>query len=180
VVPLVLIGAWSLSQAGRPLVRRAGAGLTVLWVLAYTAVGALRIAEGWPTSAYRIRAERLAAAVEALGRTVPDGAVVGAPEFWAALHLHGGWTVAPSVLFDPGAPEGDAPVWGTPESQERLWRGAGIDYLLLEQSGALHGAGLDRLEAGCPGTVQLVATLRPQAIVRLDWARACGPEEPPG
>lgn len=172
-VALVMIGGWTLSGVERPLVRRGAVALTVLWIIGYSAVGALRIAEGWPAAGYRIRAERLAAAVEALGHIVPEGGVVGAPEFWAALHLHGGWTVAPSVLFDPGASDEDTPTWGTPEAQERLWRGAGIEYLLLEQGGALHGAGLDRLEASCPGTVQLVAMLRPQAIVRLDWDAVC-------
>jgi hypothetical protein len=172
VVALVAIGAVALVSALRP--RRAAAlvaGLVALWAGFYGVVNAHRIASEWPTAAYSIRANRLAAAVEAMGQTVPRDAVVGAPEFWAAIHLHGGWTVAPSVLFDPASTDAESPAWGSPEAQERLWRSAGIEYLLLEQGGLLHGTALDRLEARCPGMVQVLARTAPMLVVRLDWAR---------
>ena len=126
-----------------------------------------------PVSVERWNARALpeldAAAVEAMSRTVPPDAVVGAPEFWAALHLHGGWTVAPSVLFDPASTDAEAPSWGSPDAQERLWRSAGIEYLLLEQGGLLHGATLDRMGEGCPGMVQVLARTPPMLVVRLVW-----------
>jgi hypothetical protein len=172
LVGLIAIGAWEL--APRVRAQRVGAvGLALVvggWAAFYAVVNTHRIASAWPTSAYRVRAERLAVAVEALRRTVPPDAVVGAPEFWAALQLHGGWTVAPSVLFDPATTDAEAPSWGSPESQERLWRSAGIEYLLLEQGGLLNGAALDRLEARCPGEVRVLARIPPMMLVRLPWA----------
>lgn len=170
VVPLLALGAAALLPTLRA--RRAAKialGLVGLWAGFYGIVNAHRIASEWPTAAYRIRADRLAAAVEAMSRTVPPDAVVGAPEFWAALHLHGGWTVAPSVLFDPASTDAEAPSWGSPDAQERLWRSAGIEYLLLEQGGLLHGATLDRMEEGCPGMVQVLARTPPMLVVRLVW-----------
>lgn len=178
LVALVAMGAVALVSALKP--RRAAAlvaAFVALWAGFYGVVNAHRIASEWPTAAYSIRANRLAAAVEAMSQTVPRDAVVGAPEFWAALHLHGGWTVAPSVLFDPASTDAESPAWGSPEAQERLWRSAGIEYLLLEQGGLLHGAALDRLEARCPGMVQVLARTAPMLVVRLDWAR--GPQGAP-
>jgi hypothetical protein len=148
-------------------------GAAVLWVSSYSAVTAFRIAEGWPTAPYRLRAERLATAVEALSRTVPDDAVVGAPEFWAALRLHGGWTVAPSTRFDPRSTDPDAPMWGTPDEQIALWKSLGIEYLLLEQAGKLHGAALDQLEDSCAGMVQVLARMPAMMVVRVDWDAEC-------
>jgi len=175
VVPLhmLLMGAMAIGvialMDGRSgaRVRRVGATLLVGWTAYYGVVNTFRIAEEWPTAGYRIRAERMAAAVEAMGRTVPPDAVVGAPEFWAGLHLHGGWTTAPSVLFDPASTDVEAPSWGSPDAQERLWRAAGIEYLLLEQGGALNGAALDRIEARCPGAVEVVARIPPMLLVRV-------------
>ncbi|MEX2467211.1 MAG: hypothetical protein WD995_09885, partial [Gemmatimonadota bacterium] len=117
VVALLAVGAVALASTRRT--RRGTAvviGLVGLWAGFYAVTNAHRIASEWPTAGYRIRAERLAAAVEAMTRTVPQDAVVGAPEFWAALHLHGRWTVAPSVLFDPASTDVEAPVWGSPEA----------------------------------------------------------------
>lgn len=146
------------------------AAAAIAWAGFYAVVTTVRIAEEWPTAGYVIRAQRLAGGVEAMTRTVPADAVVGAPEFWAGLHLHGGWTVAPSVLFDPASRDLEAPSWGSPEAQERLWRSAGIEYLLLEQGGLLHGATLDRLEARCPGAIAVLARVPPMMVVRLPWA----------
>lgn len=152
-------------------------GAAVLWVGAYTAVTAGRIANGWPAAPYRLRAERLATSVEALTRTAPPDAVIGAPEFWAALHLHGGWTVTPSVRFDPRSVDPDAPLWGTPEEQISLWRSAHVDVLLLEQAGMLHSAALDELEARCPGSVQILAQMPSTMVVQISpWDSTCSEE----
>lgn len=148
-------------------------GLAVTWLIAYTSVTAGRIAEGWPTAPYRLRSDRLATSVEALSRTIPDDAVVGAPEFWAGLHLHGGWTVAPSTRFDPRNADPDVPMWGTPTQQLALWRSAGIDHLLLEQGGLLHEDSLNRLEAACPGSVFILARMPGSMVVRLAWDASC-------
>lgn len=153
--------------------RRMLAGLAVIWIVAYTSVTAGRIADGWPTEAYRLRSDRLAAAVEALARTAPEDAIIGAPEYWAALHLHGGWSVAPSVRFDPRRSDPGEPVWGTPEEQIALWRALGVDHLLLEQNGTLHEAALDRLEEACAGSVLVLARMSSAMVVRVDTDPAC-------
>lgn len=143
------------------------------WVASSAAVTASRAARGWAVAGYQLRAGRLAAAVEALDRTAPANAVVGAPEFWAALHLHGGWSVVPSARFTPRSEDSATPVWGTPEQQLALWWQAGVDHLLLEQGGQIHGEALNRLEAACPGDVRILARLVPQILVRIDWAEEC-------
>ena len=172
-VALMAVGvAWLARGEALPWLRRASVTVATLWACFFSVVTVHRIAVQWPTSAYRIRAERMAAGVEALDRIVPSGGVVGAPEFWAGLNLHGGWTVSPSVLFDPASTDMERPSWGTPVDQERLWRAAGIEYLLLEQGGALHGATLDVLEARCPGALAVLARMPGMMVVRLPWARS--------
>ena len=170
---LALIERISLQAA-----RNIFVGAAALWLLGYTTVTAYRVADGWPSAPYRVSAENLAAAVEAMKRTVPDDAVVGAPEYWAALHLHGGWTTAPSTRFDPRSIDPEAPVWGTPDEQLALWQEAGIDHLLLEQGGQLQGAALDQLEEECPGSVFVLARMRVAMVVKLDWAASCRPTPP--
>lgn len=171
----VALGGLDLSRRARSIRwDRVGLGFAGVWVIAYTSVTAGRIADGWPTAAYRLRADRLAASVEALSRTAPPDAIVGAPEFWAALHLHGGWTVSPSVRFDPRRVDPEEPMWGTPDEQLDLWRAMGIDHLLLEQGGTLHGAALDQLEKSCPGSVFVLARMPSSLIVRIDWSSTCG------
>lgn len=159
---------------------RVAAVVAAAWVLAFSVVTAYRVADGWPAAPYRLRAERLATAVEALQNTARPDAVVGAPEFWAALHLHGGWTVAPSVRFDPRSVDPEAPMWGTPDEQITLWRDLGIDHLVLEQAGQLHSAALDQLEEACAQRVFILAQMPGSMIVYLDWASACGEAEPQG
>lgn len=159
---------------------RVAAVVASAWVLSFSVVTAYRVADGWPAAPYRLRAERLATAVEALQNTAGPEAVVGAPEFWAALHLHGGWTVAPSVRFDPRSVDPDAPMWGTPDEQITLWRDLGIDHLVLEQAGQLHSAALDQLEEACPQRVFILAQMPGSMIVYLDWASACGEGEADG
>ena len=65
-------------------------------------------------------------------------------------------------------------MWGTADEQIALWRAAGIDHLLLEQAGRLHGAALDQIEADCPGAVVVLARMESAMVVRLDWAEGCG------
>jgi hypothetical protein len=174
IVTSTAVGALTLFERRRSgALQRAVIGLALLWVGSFALVTAGRIATGWPAAPYRLRAEQLATGVEALTQTVPSDAVVGAPEFWAALHLHGGWQVAPSVRFDPRNVDPSAPMWGTPAEQHALWSTAGIDYLLLEQGGTLHGAALDALEASCPESVFILARMPPLAVVQLAWDVEC-------
>ena len=174
VLTSLVLGSMTLAQhVGGEKVRRFALGVGVLWVVGYTSVTAGRIAEGWPTEAYRLRADRLATAVEALSRTAPPEAVVGAPEYWAALHLHGGWRVAPSVRFDPRRVDPDEPMWGTADEQLALWELLEVDHLLLEQNGVLHSDALDRMEAECPGSVAVLARMASQMVVRLDRDADC-------
>jgi len=120
--------------------------------------------------------------VESLKATAPADAVVGAPEFWAALHLHGGWASAPSARFTPRAEDEASPVWGTPLQQIALWKDVGMDHLLLEQGGQINGDALNLIEQRCPGSVRILARMPPQMLVRLDWDEACragfGPTAP--
>lgn len=167
------VAALELWRAGaRKGMRIAGNALVVLWVGGYSLVSAWRAFDGWAVSPYRLRSGRLATAIETLSRAAPPNAVVGAPEFWAALHLHGGWSVTPSALFVPRS-EGGAPVWGRPEEQVTLWWNAGLEYVLLEQGGQIHGDALNLIEDRCPGAVGIVARMPPQMLVHVQWGDAC-------
>lgn len=188
LVVLVAAGAleglrWARASGddgGRPRgahVRRA-AGWTAVavgtaWAAGLVGVSGVRAAEGWAAAPYRLRAERLATAVAAMERTVPPGAVVGAPEFWAALPLHGAWQGAPSARFTLRAADPGTPVWGTPSQQIELWWSVGADHLLLEQGGRIHGDALNLMEETCPGAVGILARFPPQMLVRLEWSEAC-------
>ena len=170
VVACVIAGAVEAWQRLRPgHIRNAVIGLAILWMGSYTVLSAGRIARGWPVSAYRLRSDALATALESLENTAPSDAVVGAPELWPALHLHGGWTVVPSALFAPGASVEEGPAWGTPERQLDLWSAAGVDHVLLEQAGTIHGATLDLLDVRCPGAVNVLAQMPGQILVRVSW-----------
>ncbi len=174
MVALVCVGALGLGERWSAARARWVLGAAVFaWVGAYAVVSADRDARGWAVAGYRLRAGRLAAAVETLQRTAPPDAVVGAPEFWAGLYLHGGWQVVPSARFTPTSEDEATPVWGSPEEQLSLWWDAGVDYLLLEQGGRVHGDALNRLESRCPGAVQVLARMPPQMLVRLGWDRVC-------
>ncbi|MGD8319792.1 MAG: hypothetical protein PVJ02_05045, partial [Gemmatimonadota bacterium] len=160
-------------RAARSPMRWAVGAVAFAWVGAYAVVTASRAERGWAVAGYQLRAKRMAAAVEALKRTAPPDAVVGAPEFWAALHLHGGWLSVPSARFTPRAEDEEAPVWGTPEEQLALWWNAGVNHVLLEQGGQVHGDALNLLEERCPRDVGILARMPPQILVRLEWDRAC-------
>ena len=152
--------------------RMAFACAAALWVSAHAGVSAWRAYDGWAAAPYRLRSEQLATAVETLRQTAPANAIVGAPEFWAALHLHGGWPAVPSALFIPRSSEG-VPVWGTPDDQIALWWVAGVEYLVLESGGRIHGDALDFVEQRCPGAVGIVARMPPQVLVHIRWSGGC-------
>ncbi len=174
VVAAVCVGFQVLAgRVGRASLRRMVGALALVWVGLYVGVSASRASRGWAAAAYELRARRLAAAVEALDHTAPPDAVVGAPEFWPALHLHGGWRVIPSARFMPLGESVETPVWGTPLQQASLWWNARVTHVLLEQGGAIHGATLDLLDAKCPGTVHVLAELPPQILVGLGWTESC-------
>jgi hypothetical protein len=162
---------WSASSVRRAKI--AVSMVVILWLGVYSTESVWRVHDGWAASPYRLRSGRLATAIEVLRRTAPAAAVVGAPEFWAALHLHGGWSVIPSALFEPRSSGSSVPVWGTPEDQISLWWNAGLGYLLLEQGGMIHGDALDLVEKECPGAVSILARMPPQMLVRLQWDDAC-------
>ena len=183
LVAMVVAGAVEVAQRwpGRRA-SRVVVGVALVWMGGYAVMTTGRIARGWPVSAYRIRADAMATGLETLSRTVPTGSVVGAPELWAALSLHGGWTVVPSARFAPAAAVEDRPVWGTPEEQLELWRSTGVSHLLLEQGGQIHGEALNLQETRCPGSVSILARMPPQMLVRVDLqpcgATGSGPELP--
>lgn len=156
--------------------RRAGAlalaGLAALVAANFVINAALDLRTGTHLAPYAVRAEALSAAVQAVERFTETDAVIGAPELWAGVAIHTGRTVAPSARFLPLATDG--PSWGTPRQQFDLWAAAGVDYIIVEHAGGVHGAALDRLDAECPGgAVQLVATLPTGFLVRLAWDDAC-------
>ena len=148
-------------------------GALVLWAVAFCAGSAVRLARGGATAAYEVRAARLGDALASMEGRVPGDAVVGAPELWAAVPLLTGWRAAPSARFLPLGGGGDRPRQGTPEQQFRLWAAAGIDHLLLEQGGTVHGEALNALEAACPGAVHLLDSRPGLLLVRLAWDDAC-------
>lgn len=158
--------------------RLVAAGVVCVAALLMAGHGAWAMATGRYLAPFEIRARTLVRAVGAVDGFAPSGAVLGAPELWAALHLHTGRTVAPSARFLPMA--GAGLTGGTPEQQIELWRTAGIDHLLVEHGGKVHGPALDRMEAACPpGTVRVLASFPgPGYLVRLDLNARC--EDPKG
>src|SRR5690606_22846097 len=107
----------------------------------------------------------LEGAVAAIRDRVPPGRVVGAPEFWAIVHLRTGHPVVPSVRFRPGS--GTAAV-GSPEELHRLWAVGRVGTLLDE--GGLHRAGLEALDAVCGPTAWAVVATGPGfQLVDLTW-----------
>jgi hypothetical protein len=121
---------------------------------------------------YQVRAEALQAAVQSIDEFTVPGSIVGAPELWSGLQIHGNRVVAPSARFLPLATDG--PSWGTPKQQYQLWLAASLDYIVVEHAGGVHGEALDRLDAECPGgAVELVAVLPSGFLVRLGWDEEC-------
>jgi hypothetical protein len=163
-------------EASRRLGSRARQALHVavtVWVGSFAVVTAGRASGGWAAAAYRLRAGRMANAVVALERTVPPGSVVGAPEFWPGIILHGDWFSVPSARFEPRSEDVATPVWGTPRQQLALWWRYAVGYVLLEQDGLIHGEALNRLEATCPGSAVILVRMPSQMLVQLRWDVSC-------
>ncbi|MBW3534088.1 MAG: hypothetical protein KY453_02550 [Gemmatimonadetes bacterium] len=167
-----LVTAWG--RRPRPGSRLAGVALAGMaaWALGFGTGSALRIARGAPTAAYEIRAAKLADALDAMEGRVPAGAVVGAPELWPTLPLLTGVRSAPSARFLPLSGAGALRA-GSPEQQFRLWVAGGVDHLLLEQGGTIHGEALNVLEEACPGAVVILDTRPGLILVRLHWDEGC-------
>lgn len=147
--------------------RRVGLG----WAALFVGVSLWGMAAGWPGAGYEIRSGILARTVRAVDDAAPPDAVVGAPELWAGLNLYTNRTVAPSARFLPV--RDDAPVWGTPGEQYRLWLEAGIDHLVLE-GGQIHSDALDRMVEVCgEQAVGVVATWEGGVLARLAWSPEC-------
>ena len=73
LVASVALGASEIvGQTKRPGFAKAVIIAASVWVAGYSAVTAYRIADGWPTAPYRLRSDRLAAAVEALSSVSDD------------------------------------------------------------------------------------------------------------
>jgi hypothetical protein len=128
-------------------------------------------AGGDVTDRYLIRTRTLSEAVELVERAPPD-AVVGAPELWAVLPMLTGRSAAPSAPFQPD-PLGQRPTAGTPIEQLAVWEAAGLDHLLLEDGGRIHGGTLTAVEAACPGSVTIVARGEREMLVRLEDDGGC-------
>lgn len=142
------------------------------WAAWFAVSGLRTLTSGSHLEAYRLRSEVLVEAATAVARNTPPDAVVGAPEIFAALHLYTDRTVAPSARFLPLAEEG--PSWGTEEQQYELWQATGMDHLLVEHAGGVHGAALDRMDERCPnGGVVLLASLSGSFLVQLEAGADC-------
>jgi hypothetical protein len=140
------------------------------WFGFVVVVSTSRLAGDWTGRPYRIRSEALVAAARAVSATTPPEAVVGAPELWSGLHLLTGRLVVPSARFRTLGP---GPSWGSPEEQYELWHTAGVTHLLVEHGGRVHGEALDRVDATCPGAVQVLDMKPRQILVRLAWDDSC-------
>ena len=142
----------------------------LVWIVALGSASVIGLAGGRHVEPLHVREVMLARAVLAVEERVPPNGVVGAPELWAGLALHSGRRVAPSARFQL---TGNGPIWGTPAEQFAVWSAAGIEYVVLENAGLIHGEAMDELEARCPGAVQVQATWSGGILVRLDWDDVC-------
>lgn len=157
-----------------PGLMRVWRGLGVAWVVVFAGISSWNLATGWAGAGYRVNAGALARTVQAVREATPAGAVVGAPEFWASLPLHANRVGAPSARFLPVRPPSEGPSWGTAKEQHRIWALTGIEYLVLEQRGTIHGEALDAVVEACgPESVRRLASWPEGRLVRLDWDSEC-------
>lgn len=157
-----------------PGVVRAWRGLGVVWVAVFVGISAWNLGSGWAGAGFRVNAGSLARTIQAVEEVTPPGSVVGAPEFWAAIPLHADRIGAPSARFLPARSPEAGPSWGSPEEQHRIWALTGIEYLVLEQRGAIQGAALDAVVEACgPRSVRRLASWPEGRLVRLDWDAEC-------
>jgi hypothetical protein len=169
LLTLGLAGVLQMVAQRAPRLRRRVSVAVLSWGGVFVLMGLVGLGRGLHLSSYRVRARMLAPAIASVSKAVPEGGVVGAPEFWGAIHLLTGRSVAPSARF---VPLGGA-TFGTPEQQFELWAATGTEYLLLEQGGRVHRQALDELDAQCPGAVQLIASWEGGMLVGLAWDDAC-------
>jgi len=167
-------GGRVIESSWQPLAHDRGyrLGVTCAWAAWFTLSSLWGLGQGLHRADFAVRARALEGAVEAVNLTTGVDAVIGAPELWAAINLYTGRTVAPSARFRPGGAAG--PTWGAPEDQYALWVSAGLDHVLVEHGGQVHGPALDRMDQVCPGgAVEVRASLDGAFLVRLNWDEAC-------
>lgn len=176
VVPwlVVVVGA-GFAVGARARWQGVGAPSRVLgftWAVWFVAANAAALAAHRHDAVLVERSLLLLRVAQGVRIATPRDAVVGAPELWAGVHLYTGRTVAPSARFRPAS--GERPVWGTAAEQIKLWRTAGIDFLVLELGGRIHQDALLELQRRCGReAVRSAARFPGGEIVRLDW-RTCG------
>jgi hypothetical protein len=167
----------SVPMLDRPLIRRMGIGVAAAWSGWFLLWTALALASGEHRSGFLERSAMLNDAAQAVVRRVPTDAVVGAPDAWAGLALYTGREAAPSARFLPFSSHG--PRWGTPDEQLALWRAAGLDFLLVEWGGTVHGETLEELSRRCgDGAYSEVQRLATGAVL-VDLTPSAGCEAVP-
>jgi hypothetical protein len=165
-------GAERLEHLRRsPGLARSAAVVAVAWAMAFSLVSARRLFTGWAAAGFDVRAEALANAVIAMEQTASVGQVMGAAELWASLHLYTGGAAVPSAPFRPSSV--GARAFGTPEEQWAVWSAGGVQRLLVEHGGAVHGEALNGIEERCPGAVQILARLPGAFVVDLGRSQPC-------
>lgn len=151
VVPwlVVLVGAGCVAgaRAKWPTVFLPSRILGLTWGVWFVGANAAALLAHRHDAVLLQRSLLLLRAAQGVRVATPPDAVVGAPELWAGLHLYTGRTVAPSARFRPVS--GPEPVWGTAAEQIELWRTAGIEFLVLEFGGRIHGDALTELQGRC-------------------------------
>ncbi|NIP59781.1 MAG: hypothetical protein GWM92_15850, partial [Gemmatimonadetes bacterium] len=165
-------GARDEGTGGVIRLRKAWRAAGVAWGAAFALLSCAGLLRGWGEGPYRVRALALGRALEAVEEHTLPGAVVGAPELWSGIGIHSGRTVVPSARFLPRRSEG--PLWGTPPEQFALWELAGVDFLLVEHGGRVHGEALERLRSVCGGEAARAVERWPGArLVKLAWDAGC-------
>jgi hypothetical protein len=171
VVACTLLGGRVLWHLEAPPARAVTRGIAVLWLLGFAVGAGMRLFDEGATRPQAIRSRQLAGTITAVEEMTPPDAVVGAPELWAAIPLYTGRQGVPSAPFRPGATDG--PVWGRPVDQYRIWESAGLQYVVTEAGGKVHGAALDRIQERCPGALRVAASWEGQSLVEVKWDDAC-------
>lgn len=163
----------SLAAPRRAPIRRLGLGVAAAWSGWFLMWTALALARGEHRAGFAERSALLFDAAQVIVRQLPPDAVVGAPDAWAAIALYTGRQAAPSARFLPLSNVG--PRWGTPDEQLELWHAAGLDFLLVEWGGLVHGETLEALRRRCgESAFTEVRSLRAgAALVDLRPSAAC-------
>ena len=178
LVLAVVAGGYRAGSTFQAPLPRGGTALPVLasaslaaWISVLTISLGLQATrpDGIIDSGVVVRGVALEEVVGAIREEVPPGEVVGAPEFWAILHLRTGHPVVPSARFRPGM--GRKAV-GTPAEQHRQW-GVGRVAALVDEGG-LHRAALDALAQRCgEGAWQVAREGVGYRLILLTWDARC-------